>query len=328
VKGTLNIAVVLTFIAGAGGIGHPAGASPKVEMVPFDAGRAGFEVEVSDLVIPYEEFALFALPNAVFTVSAIPRVPGGTFELVAASGVVHRGDELSWTWIVPAEIGVTSLVVREMTSASEIRLNVFVMVPFERLEGETLNGYRIGSYPTTPFKGLAIYRPPQGFVEVTADNMTTKVSPHFTIGQFLCKQIGGYPKYLVLRPLLLLKLEMMLEKINEAGYRCDTFHVMSGYRTPYYNHAIGNVKYSRHQWGGAADVFIDVDPEDGVMDDLDGNGTIDVRDARRMFDLVDELYGAPWYAPYVGGLGLYRTTTNHGPFVHVDVRGFRARWGD
>jgi len=24
---------------------------------------------------------------------------------------------------------------------------------------------------------------------------------------------------------------------------------MSGFRTPYYNHAIGDVKYSMHQWG-------------------------------------------------------------------------------
>jgi hypothetical protein len=29
----------------------------------------------------------------------------------------------------------------------------------------------------------------------------------------------------------------------------------------------------------------------------------------------------------VGGLGIYRSTENHGPFVHVDVRGTIARWG-
>ena len=48
---------------------------------------------------------------------------------------------------------------------------------------------------------------------------------------------------------------MILQKVNERGYRCDTFHIMSGYRTPYYNGAIGNVRYSRHVWGGAADIF-------------------------------------------------------------------------
>jgi non-heme chloroperoxidase len=29
----------------------------------------------------------------------------------------------------------------------------------------------------------------------------------------------------------------------------------------------------------------------------------------------------------VGGLGVYRSTRHHGPFVHVDVRGYVARWG-
>jgi uncharacterized protein YcbK (DUF882 family) len=103
---------------------------------------------------------------------------------------------------------------------------------------------------------------------------------------------------------------------------------MSGYRTPYYNHAIGNVKYSRHLWGGAADIFIDVAPADGVMDDLDGDGTVDVRDAHVLYELVDTMYGSPLYEPFVGGLGAYRTTPAHGPFIHVDARGFRARWGD
>jgi hypothetical protein len=30
---------------------------------------------------------------------------------------------------------------------------------------------------------------------------------------------------------------------------------------------------------------------------------------------------------YVGGLGTYEPTHTHGAFVHVDVRGFEARWG-
>jgi uncharacterized protein YcbK (DUF882 family) len=124
------------------------------------------------------------------------------------------------------------------------------------------------------------------------------------------------------------KLELLLEKTNEAGYRCDSFVVMSGYRTPFYNHLIGNVKYSRHQWGGAADIFIDEDPVDGMMDDLNGDGKSDVRDAHVLYEIVDRMYGKPWYEPYIGGLGAYRTTPNHGPFVHVDARGFRARWGD
>ncbi len=31
-------------------------------------------------------------------------------------------------------------------------------------------------------------------------------------------------------------------------------------------------------------------------------------------------------APYQGGMGFYPGTAAHPPFVHVDVRGTRARW--
>ena len=58
-----------------------------------------------------------------------------------------------------------------------------------RLRGEYLNGYRIGSYPAQALRGLAIYRPPVGFVEVTRENENTFVSPHFQLKQFLCKRL-------------------------------------------------------------------------------------------------------------------------------------------
>jgi hypothetical protein len=33
------------------------------------------------------------------------------------------------------------------------------------------------------------------------------------------------------------------------------------------------------------------------------------------------------YPELIGGLGMYKATRQHGPFIHVDVRGNRARWG-
>jgi len=92
-------------------------------------------------------------------------------------------------------------------------------------------------------------------------------------------QIHKDPDYLTRQNIkvfrLLLKLELILEKVNQKGYPCETLAIMSGYRTPYYNKAIGNVKYSRHLWGGTADVFIDEDPEDEMIDDLNRNGETD-----------------------------------------------------
>ena len=42
---------------------------------------------------------------------------------------------------------------------------------------------------------------------------------------------------------------------------------------------------------------------------------------------IDRQYGKPWYQYFVGGLGRYRRSETHGPFVHIDVRGSHARWG-
>jgi len=293
----------------------------------FSAGKASFTVKVKGETIPYKVMALSALPGEKldFEISGPDSV--GEYEVESAHGQAEKLARDGWRWTAPTSTGLYPVTISPPNAEETITLNVFVIVPNSAVKKDMLNGYRMGSYPLTPLKGLAIYKPPRGFIEVTSENEDTLVSPHFRLGQFLCKQESGYPKYLVLKTRLLLKLELILEQVNAAGFRCDTLHVMSGYRTPYYNKAIGNVKYSRHVWGGAADVFIDEDPRDEMMDDLNGDGVSDYRDAALLYDLVDGLYGKSHYEPFVGGLGRYKKTAVHGPFVHVDVRGFRARWG-
>jgi len=97
---------------------------------------------------------------------------------------------------------------------------------------------------------------------------------------------------------------------------------MSGYRTPFYNKAIGNVGFSQHQWGRAADIFIDKD-KNGTMDDLNKDKRIDRNDAVFLYQMLDRLSKQ---SSLIGGLGVYGSASSHGPFVHVDVRGKRARW--
>jgi uncharacterized protein YcbK (DUF882 family) len=103
--------------------------------------------------------------------------------------------------------------------------------------------------------------------------------------------------------------------------------VMSGFRTPQYNQrgvgAGGRAQNSRHQYGDAADVFVD-NNRDGQMDDLDGDGRITTSDARLLARFVERVEAR--HPDLVGGVGIYRATSAHGPFVHVDVRGVRARW--
>src|SRR5205085_11688976 len=103
--------------------------------------------------------------------------------------------------------------------------------------------------------------------------------------------------------------------------------VMSGFRTPRYNVAGGNTggraSLSRHMYGDAADVFVDNDGN-GRSDDLNGDGTVDVRDAEvvgRAAEAVEKKYPS-----LVGGVGVYKACCGHGPFTHIDTRGYRARW--
>ncbi|MBT8372734.1 MAG: peptidase M15A [Deltaproteobacteria bacterium] len=304
-------------------------ASPPVAVCQqFRSQQAGFFITVNGIENPYEIVTVFVLPNEQLKIKVKKNKTTDEFRLYSPEGKIIPAASGHRKWRVPSQAGLYQLKMASVNHQRSTTLNVFVMVPFSRLAGEYLNGYRIGRYPQIALKGLAIYKPPRGFVEVTPQNENTLISPHFKLKQFLCKQSGGYPKYLVLQEKLLLKLELILGKVNEKGYRCDTFHVMSGYRTPYYNKAIGNVTYSRHIYGGASDIFIDENPKDDTMDDLNQDGKIDYKDAAGLYRIIDRLYGKRFYDPFLGGLAWYKKNSNHGPFVHVDVRGRPTRWGD
>jgi hypothetical protein len=294
----------------------------------FSAEKAGFSVKFRDEISPYRIIGVYVLPEESLTLEVVHKTYDSEYTLLTDTGKATKTSINTWTWVAPKKAGVYPIQIVSSQRPDSITLNIFVMIPYTQLKGGYLNGYRIGNYPSIPLKQLPIYKPPRGFIEVTKENEDTPVSPHFKIKQFLCKQSGPYPKYIVVRERLILKLELILEKANERGYPCNSFNILSGYRTPFYNKAIGNVKYSRHLWGGAADIFIDENPKDNMMDDLNHDGKTDYHDADVLYDIIDDMYGKPFYKLFIGGLGRYRKTPSHGPYVHVDTRGFRTRWGD
>ena len=298
------------------------------ESPSYDPARLSFHVKFRDESSAYRVLAVPVLPNETLRFQVVDETGGRAFTAEAETGDLALTAPLSWEWVAPAEKGLHPVRIRTIGGEETMTLNVFVTVPTGEVREGYLNGYRIGDYFWAKPWDKLIYRAPPGLIEAAAGSETTHVSPHFTLGQFFCKQSGGYPKYLILRERLLRKLERILEATNAAGYRCDTFAVLSGYRTPWYNRSIGNVKYSRHVWGGAADIYIDESPNDGMMDDLNGDGAMDIHDAKVLYNIIDALYRRPWWEPLVGGLGRYRKTSAHGPFVHVDARGTRTRWGD
>jgi hypothetical protein len=268
-------------------------------------------------------------------VLALPALPGETIivQVDGAAGVPYavrfndvgvplRNGRVRVT--APAAPGTHVLRIDNATSSQVV--NLLVQYPYDAARGGRLNGFRIDPYPREALRGLEIYQRPAGFIEVTAENQHLLVSPSYTLGEFVAKQAGGFPKYVVLRPELLVKLELIKRELRAAGTPVAKFTIMSGYRTPFYNRAIGNGEYSRHVWGGAADIFIDENPRDGRMDDLNGDGRVDIEDARWLWAFIDELERSGKLGDLVGGLGLYGPNSVRGPFVHVDVRGFPARW--
>ena len=292
---------------------------------PTAAVAAGFAVRYQNVISPDRVRALTVLPGGTVTFEVVDRDPGSGYVARPTAGrLVPRGTG-RWVWTAPPAPGLYPIQVVAADGGDSVTLQAFVVVPYDRLQGELLNGYRIGRYPHKPLRGLAGYGPPAGFVEVTRENGDVLVSPHFRLNQFLCKQPAGSRKYVVINERLLLALEYALERVNEAGYRATTFHVMSGYRTPAYNRSLGNVRYSQHQWGAAADIFID-ENGDGRMDDLNGDGRSDIRDAEVLYRLIDGAAARPEAQGLIGGLGKYPSTAAHGPFVHVDVRARKARW--
>lgn len=204
------------------------------------------------------------------------------------------------------------------------------LIPFAAKDGGTLGDYRVGFWPAERRRARAdAYENPEGFIEVTQESQDVYISDHFRLRDFLPHdQKNVWPKYLVLREALVDKLELVIDDLAAHGVRVERMVVMSGFRTPQYNAQGvgrgGRAPDSRHQFGDAADVFVDNDGN-GRMDDLNRDRRIDSRDARVILQAIERVERA--HPEFVGGAALYRATRAHGPFAHVDVRGARARWG-
>jgi hypothetical protein len=219
--------------------------------------------------------------------------------------------------------------VSQLTELERDGFHRIVLTPFSAKVNGHIGAYRLGNWP---FEGRSpadpTYESPRGFIEVTPGNFATRLSEHFTLGQFITKdQLSVWPKYVVLDRRLLDKLELTIEELARRGHPVRGLFVMSGFRTPEYNErgvgAGGRSAVSRHQYGDAADVY----PNDrgrGCMDDLNRDGRVDLKDARILAAAAEAVEEK--HPELVGGIGIYPATGAHGPFVHIDARGKKARW--
>lgn len=260
------------------------------------------------------------------------------FDRLDATGATGLSGRLLASVVEPAQLALAEQLpiavdepgVRTLRDPRDGREHSLItLVPFAAKAGRaSLDGYRLGFWPgERARRASGAYALPDGFIRVTEENQDTRVSEHFRLRDFLTKdQPNVWPKYLVLDLSLVDKLELMLEELRAMGYDARHLHVMSGFRTPQYNQqgvGAGRAQNSRHQYGDAADVFVDND-RDGRLDDLNGDGRVTIADARIIAQAAERVEDK--HPALVGGIGVYNATSAHPPFVHVDTRGTRARW--
>jgi hypothetical protein len=262
--------------------------------------------------------------------SVIGELAGKSGKLLARFVAPPRSMQIP---VIAGNLAYTSKIIpqiQEVSGASHIgRFSMITMRSFRDKIAGSVGSYRIGFWPEEKGRLRSeAYGNPAGFIEVTRENQETRISEHFRLKDFLTHdQHDVWPKYLVLREPLLDKLELVISDLEDHGIPARNVQVLSGFRTPAYNLALGDesgrARDSRHQFGDAADIFIDSNRDDR-MDDLNRDGRVNAQDIRVILAAVERVERK--YPDLVGGAGLYHSTGSHGPFAHIDVRGERARW--
>ena len=196
-----------------------------------------------------------------------------------------------------------------------------MLVPFAEKRGDKLHGVTLGSYVGERLGRVARATLPLGFFPVEQAALELPVSEHLRLGDVLTTPDTprlGAPKYATIDARLLEKLELVMDEVSKLSKRADVaprITVNSGFRPPAYNRTVkGAARDSRHQYGDAADVKIDVNG--------DGRFTLaEVRLVTRAVEAVERRH-----PDLAGGMGVYTGTHMRSPYVHIDARGTRARW--
>lgn len=116
------------------------------------------------------------------------------------------------------------------------------------------------------------------------------------------------PVYLGIDERIIYRFIALQDALARSGYDPDALTVRFGHRHPVLNKEIGGASKSRHIVGEALDISIDDINRDGSYTDADKEIVLDLCEK--------EIIGGE------GGIGRYPGTRS----IHIDVRGYRARW--
>jgi hypothetical protein len=305
----LRIAIVLVFATTLAPALHAADAGSHIQLNALPE-------YVQRVFVPVVPQAANSLAIASLAAEKVVDVPA-SFDVRVVNG----------KFVVYSDGGDAAGYAKVRAGGRDLTLTLVNVVPYGAMREGKLDGYRVGEYKAVPLKGLPQYERPKGFIRLGDANDDLWVSDHYRMKDFQCK-LDGTTKFLIVRTDALVKLEILQHELQTRhGLRFDKFTIMSGYRTPYYNAKIGNeTDYSRHLYGDAMDIYIDQN-RDGKMDDLNRDGRVDTSDARFLLRVAEKIDESDQWGWLKGGAGVYHANAAHGPYIHVDARGYVARWG-
>ena len=169
----------------------------------------------------------------------------------------------------------------------------------------------------------------QKFYVVKKTELDRRLVGHFRIREFIMpvdtslrgrfdsalnEFLGGHSEpvrqhYLLMDKAVLYRLLHLMKELQKAGHNPHALAIDSGFRAPAHNEHIGGAKKSQHLWGKAIDFRVK---------DINGDGLIDMMDKRIVLDILERRVIAKR-----GGIGRY---LDHETALHIDVRGYPARW--
>lgn len=215
----------------------------------------------------------------------------------------------------------------------------FVQYPFDREGVGAIDNYPIGIYPNEESSGvpssvqshLAAYTPPEHFVRIGKDERDIRISPHFKLGEFRSPYNENDPTFVAISPRLITRLEALREALTTSKLPEPRLVILRAYISPNEKNMLERKKlslseFTRHLYGDAVAIIVDADA-DGRMDDLNGDGAINVKDADALARSVEETARS---CRIFGGVGTYAGATDpllpDTPFVTFDCRGWAVRY--
>ncbi len=211
--------------------------------------------------------------------------------------------------------------------------------PFDRSGKGIIEGYPIGIYPDE--ESLTVkayisqhrehYHPPEYFIKVTPETSTLHISEHFRLGDFSPLSDKGQTHFIALDLRALKRLEAVASRLSQQGIPGENIKILRAFISPNELQRLrlkGLVlaNFTRYMYGDAVAFIVDADG-DNRMDDLNGDGIIDIQDADVLANIIEQIERQ---TREYGGVGVYGSLKDpvlpDTPYVQFDLRGFRSRW--